>query len=194
MAFYCTDTNLTAAIPPARDNLFIRDTQAGSTSLVDWDTNAVGPGTDPTAAASLSADGRFIAFERTDGNLVPNDSTHDRDVFVTDQTQATTELISAHDPALPSLTPNGISLLFSSSVSTNGQYVAFSSDAANLVANDTNGFRDVFVHDFLSGTNVLVSAGTNGAVAAGGASTEPAISGDGRFVAFSSYATNLVHS
>jgi len=64
-------------------------------------------------------------------------------VFVTDLTLATTELISAHHPALPSLTPNGTSWLFSSSVSTNGRFIAFASDAANLVANDTNGCRDV---------------------------------------------------
>lgn len=191
VAFFCNDTNLTTTLPPARDNLYVRDMQAGATVFVDHNTG-VGLGVDPSAAAALSDDGRFIAFERTDGNLVPNDSTHDRDVFVTDLTLATTELISAHHPALPSLTPNGTSWLFSSSVSTNGRFIAFASDAANLVANDTNGCRDVFVHDFLSGANILVSADTNGAASAGGASTEPAISGDGRFVAFSSYATNIV--
>ena len=62
---------------------------------------------------------------------------------------ATSELISARDAALPSLSPNGSSLLSTLSVSTNGRYIAFASDADNLVPNDTNGCRDVFVRDLL---------------------------------------------
>ncbi len=77
-------------------------------------------------------------------------------------------------------------------MSTNGHWVVFSSDANNLVVNDTNGYRDVFVRDMLLQTNILVSAGTNGFAGSSGASSEPSISGDGRYVAFSSFATNIV--
>jgi Tol biopolymer transport system component len=79
----------------------------------------------------------------------------------------------------------------SSCISTNGRFIAFASSAANLTPNDTNGNQDIFVRDLLTGTNILVSADTNG-VSGNGYSLEPSISGDGRYVAFVSWATNLV--
>jgi Tol biopolymer transport system component len=82
-------------------------------------------------------------------------------------------------------------MLFALSASADGRYIAYASEADNLVPGDTNGFRDVFVRDLASGTNLLVSADPNG-VSGNGISTEPAISGDGRFIAFTSSATNLV--
>jgi Tol biopolymer transport system component len=69
--------------------------------------------------------------------------------------------------------------------------VAFASEADNLVPGDTNGYRDIFVHDLVAGTNALVSVATNSA-GADGSSIDPAISGDGRYVAFTSIADNLV--
>ena len=102
-----------------------------------------------------------------------------------------TVLISAHHPALPSQTPDGISGFTSFSVSSNGQFVAFYSDADDLVPNDTNATRDVFVRALVPGTNILVSVNTNG-VSGDYLSTDPAISGDGRYVAFTSSADDLV--
>jgi Tol biopolymer transport system component len=78
-----------------------------------------------------------------------------------------------------------------SRLSADGRYVAFESDATNLVANDTNGENDIFVRDRATGTTVRVNVDSSGAEA-NGISTELAISDDGRFVAFSSVATNLV--
>jgi Tol biopolymer transport system component len=77
-------------------------------------------------------------------------------------------------------------------VSSDGRYVAFASEADNLVANDANGCRDVFVRDLLLGTNILASASTNNVAPGDRLSTEPALSGDGRYVAFTSSADNLV--
>ncbi len=191
VAFFSTATDLTANALAGTWHLYVRDVQAGTTRLMDVDTNGVGTGVEPSTVPSLSADGSAIAFEDADGNLVPDDNNRDYDVFVRDLATDMTSMVSVHDPTLPSLTPNGYSVLFSSSVSTNGRYVAFASEANNLVANDTNGFRDVFVRDRVAGTNILVSADANG-FAASGLSSEPAISGNGRYVAFSSYATNLV--
>ncbi len=76
-------------------------------------------------------------------------------------------------------------------VSADGRYVAFQSYASNLVAGDTGGYRDVFVHDRQTGATERVSVSTGGAQADGDSRID-AISADGRFVAFSSYATNLV--
>jgi Tol biopolymer transport system component len=76
-------------------------------------------------------------------------------------------------------------------MSGDGRYVAFASEADNLVAGDTNKFRDVFVRDLATNTSMLVSVGPGG-VQGNGVSSEPSLSSDGRFVAFSSTATNLV--
>jgi Tol biopolymer transport system component len=75
-------------------------------------------------------------------------------------------------------------------INTDGRYVAFPSDGSNLVAGDTNGVRDIFVHDRQTGVTVAVSVGVGG-VQGDDLSRNPAISDDGRYVAFSSPATNL---
>jgi Tol biopolymer transport system component len=77
-------------------------------------------------------------------------------------------------------------------ISADGRFVAFASEATNLVPGDTNGFADIFVHDTVKGTIQRVSVASGGAQAVGGHSFYPSISADGRFVAFNSDATNLV--
>ena len=76
-------------------------------------------------------------------------------------------------------------------ISANGRFVAFTSDASNLVANDINARRDVFVRDRSLGTTKRVSVGSTGAQG-NKQSAQPFISGDGRFVSFTSQASNLV--
>jgi len=191
VAFIGSGTNLAANSFDGQFHVYLRDQQAGITQLVDGDTNGIGAGVFPATFPGLSADGRFVVFNCVNGNLVPNDRNHAEDVFVRDTVAETTELISIPDPTLISYTPNGNSGFYPGSVSADGRFVAFSSDADDLILGDTNRQRNVFVRDLLLGTNVLVSADTNG-VAASGFSFEPAISGDGRYVAFSSYASNLV--
>ena len=124
---------------------------------------------------ALSADGRYVAFGFGD-------------VFVRDRQSGTTERVSV---APDGTQANGSS--FYPALSANGQFVAFVSDATNLVPGDTNGQSDVFVRDRLKSTTERVSVGPGGAqsnVYSGGFGL--AISADGRFVAFSSYAKNLV--
>jgi Tol biopolymer transport system component len=181
----------TNALPDGYD-LYVRDLQANTTRLVDADTNGVGAGVDSTAVPSMSSDGRFAAFESGDGNLFANDGNRCRDVFVRDLTAGATELISMHHPTLPSRTPRGPSGVALFSVNTNGRFVAFASEADDLVPGDTNGCRDVFVCDMLFGTNAFVSVDTNGVAPGDSVSTDPAISGDGRYVVFTSLADNLV--
>jgi Tol biopolymer transport system component len=171
-------------------HLYLRDLQAGVTTLLDADTNGTGAGFG-LATPQMTSDGRFAAFECPDRGLVPNDRNHDYDVFVRDLVGSRTELISARNDALPTVTPNGASLLSAGSLSSDGRYVAFASEADSLVPGDTNLYRDVFVCDLLLATNLLVSVSTNGA-GADGPSTEPVISGNGRYVAFTSGADNLV--
>jgi Tol biopolymer transport system component len=191
IAFLSSATNLVTNSLVGSYHLYLRDTQSGTTTLVDADINGVGSSVLPSSAPRLSPDGSLVAFECLDANLVANDRNHDYDVFLRDLSAGSIELISAHHPAFPSASANGPSAVSTLSASANGRFVAFTSDADNLVPYDTNGFRDIFVRDLELGTNLLVSVGTNG-VGADGISTEPAISADGRFVAFTSSADNLV--
>ena len=171
--------------------LYRRDLLTGTTLLLNVGTNGV-PSPVPTATvARISDDGAIVAFEAADGSLVANDSNHSLDVFVRDIVPATNELISSCLPALGGNSPNGPSQIASFSASSDGRYVAYSSEADNLVGGDTNAFRDIFVRDLATATNWLISVGPGGG-GANGTSYEPSISGDGRYVAYTSSATNLV--
>ncbi|MGH3115296.1 MAG: TolB family protein, partial [Gaiellaceae bacterium] len=136
--------------------------------------------------ARVSADGRYVAFESVATNLVPGDTNGARDVFVRDRTAGTTVRVSVDGGGAQanssSRTP---------AISADGRYVAFASAANNLVAGDTNGQEDVFVRDLIGGTTVRASVDTAG-LQGNSSSNSPAISADGRHVAFGSSATNLV--
>ena len=156
------------------------------------DTNGTGFGVISVTVPSMSDDGSVIAFESGEDNIVPSDGNPDSDVFVRELAAGSAELVSVHDPSLPSVTPSGgISGVTPYSLSANGRYIAYFSDAGNVIPNDTNGYRDVFVRDLMTGTNVLVSVNTNGVIG-DSISTDPAISGNGRYVAFTSSADDLV--
>ena len=150
-----------------------------------------------SGGSSVSADGRYVAFYSKATNLVAGDTNTCggcspagccADVFVRDRGAGTTERVSV---ATGGGEANGASA-YGPSISASGLYVAFRSYATDLVAGDTNGVPDVFVHDRVTGTTERVSVATGGAEANGGSSDYPSISAKGRYVAFDSEATNLV--
>jgi Tol biopolymer transport system component len=190
VAFISSATNLVTNALAGVCHVYVRDLQAGVTQLLDAYTNEVGAGVDSTAVPAISADGSVVAFDCA--NLLPDNRHLVHDVFVRNVAEGATGLISASNPVRSSQTPDGISGITPFSASSNGLFVAFYSDADNLVSNDTNGCRDVFVRDVVSGTNILVSVNTNGNASGDGISTDPAISADGRYVVFTSSADNLV--
>ena len=190
VAFVSNATNLVANTLTGDWHVYRRDLQAGVTQLLDADTNGIGTGVASTLVPALSADGSVVAFDTV--NLLSDNRHMNDNVFACDLTAGATSLISARQPALLSPTPNGLSGLTPFSVSANGRFVAFYSDADDLVPNDTNGFGDVFVRDLIAGTNILVSVNTNGSASGDGLSTDPAISSNGQYVVFTSSADNLV--
>ena len=165
-------------------HLYVRDLQAGTTQLAAVDANGAGAEVSGGTSPTLSANGGLVAFECLDGNLVPNDTSHTYDIFVQDVGTNTLELVSAHAPALASLTANGDSLISSASVSTNSRYVAFVSMADNLTANVKSGYQDVYVRDLLTGSNILASVAVDGISTGNGPSSAPSISADGRYGGF----------
>lgn len=140
-----------------------------------------------SSSASVSADGRYVAFESDASNLVAGDSNASGDVFVHDMVAGTTVIASVRSSGAIGDAGSGGPF-----ISANGRFVGFESDATNLVKGDTNGQTDVFVHDVVSGKTTRVSVRSSG-VQGDGSSREPSLSVDGRYVAFGSYSTNLVN-
>jgi Tol biopolymer transport system component len=135
-----------------------------------------------------SADGRFIVFTSDAGDLVANDANSASDVFVRDLQTDTTRLVSVNNAGTGS--GNGLSL--AASITPDGRFVLFGSDASDLVANDTNGASDVFVRDLQTDTTRLVSVNNAGNASGGGGSSPGFITPDGRFAVFNSAAIDLV--
>lgn len=156
-----------------------------TTSLASIATGGA-QGDSSSAAATISADGRFVAFHGTATNLVPGDTNGVGDVFVRDLATGTTERVSV---ATGGAEADASSVFVQpAALSADGRFAAYASRATNLVGGDTNGQTDVFVRDRQSGTTERVSVATSG-VQGGGASYGAVISRDGRYVAFVSAAS-----
>jgi len=168
-------------------DIFVHDRKSGATTRVSVDsTGAQATGGDSSRPA-LSGNGRFVAFESVATDLVPGDTNGASDSFVHDRKSG----LTSHESVAA---PEGQATGGSSSnpaLSGNGRFVAFESDAPDLVPDDSNGLSDIFVHDRKSGTTTRVSVDAAGAEASNH-SFVPALSANGRFVAFESGATNLV--
>ena len=134
---------------------------------------------------AMSSDGRYVLFSGGD-EFVTGDENQQQDLVLHDNWTGINELISLTDAGLPSNGSSG-----SSFVSGNGRFVAFVSDATNLVASDTNHTDDVFLRDRQAGTLVRASLSNTGAQVNQGCFT-PSVSDDGRFVVFDSPASGLV--
>lgn len=165
--------------------LLLSPAAAQSTERVSVDGAGL-QGNGESENAVISADGRFVAFDSSASNLVPGDVNGLPDVFIHDRQTGQVSLVSA---APGGAGGNGFSL--DPAISRDGRYVAFRSKSDNLAPGDLNGTWDVFVHDRLTGQTAMVSLSSSG-TPGNGLSLEPAISGDGRLVAFSSQADNLV--
>jgi Tol biopolymer transport system component len=184
IAFFSSASNLTPDDNNGTYDVFVHDRQMGETTRVSVDSNGV-EANGYSANPSLSADGRYVAFESQANNLTPGDTNGAYDVFVHDRQTAETTRISV---ATGGTQGNGDSE--APSISADGRYVAFRSQASNLAADDTNGMYDVFVHDRQTGETERVSTATGGAQA-NHFSYELALSANGRYVAFDSLASNL---
>lgn len=185
VAFTSRASNLVSSDTNESLDAFVRDRQSRTTVRVSLGHGGA-QGDRDSYVGSISADGRYVAFFSGASNLVPGDTNRVFDVFVRNRVSGTTERVSMRTDGRQG---NGDS--FDPALSADGRFVAFSSDASNLVPGDTNDTTDIFVHDRRTGTTELVSRGPGGR--SGNAhSNESSISADGRFIAFTSAATNLV--
>lgn len=190
IAFDSDADNLSAEDDNALTNVFVRDLRTGETILVSRAGGPAGAAADDSSVEpSISADGRYVAFRSGADNLSTEDDDAVTNIFVRDLVAGTTTLVSrASGPAAAAA--NGDS--FEPDISADGRYVAFRSSADNLSSEDDDSVENIYVRDLVAQTTTPVSRASGPAGAgADGSSFAPAISGDGRRVAFDSAATNL---
>lgn len=173
-------------------DVFVRDMVAGTNEWISQSTSGLVPftasGFSSLSQQSMTANGRWVVFSSRAEDLVTNDSNQDEDVFLTDLVSGTTTLVSVGldgKSALGGYSANPV-------VSSNGQFIAFVSTATNLLPNLANPFGNIYRRDMAGSSNVVVSVSADGANPGNGSSSSPAMSRDGRFVAFLSTSTDLV--
>jgi Tol biopolymer transport system component len=201
VTFESNATNLTSITTTGTTQIYVRDRTAGTTTLVSQSaTGTAGNGV--SLQAAISGDGRYIAFASDATNLVAGDTNAVRDVFLRDLSTSTTTRLSVDSSGGQA---NGASrapaINRNPGNASDGRYIAFSSEATNLVANDTNGISDIFVRDRVGNTTTRVSVSSAGTQATDPTditttgtqvgSVNPSISATGRYVAFASLADNL---
>jgi Tol biopolymer transport system component len=179
-----------------RADVFVYDRSTGRTERVNVSSSGV-EADRATFRGMVSGNGRFVGFRSRANNLVPDDTNAALDVFVYDRaTGQTTRASIATDGTQADARGFDRSSRWSMFMSrpflsANGRYAAFTSRAPNLVEGDGNQMSDVFVHDLVTGMTTRVSISANGREA-DGESFVSGISADGRVVAFTSFADNLV--
>ncbi|MFO0983375.1 MAG: hypothetical protein U1E76_16845 [Planctomycetota bacterium] len=188
VVFYSYATNLVPEDRNGVPDVFVRDLLAGTTTRESVDSSGAegnGPSGDGLGAA-ICAGGRYVAFYSQASNLVGDDTNGFGDVFIRDRLQQLTSRVSVSSSGEQANWDSWVP-----SISDDGSLVAFGSRATNLIPDDTNNQVDVFVRNTLLGTTRRVNVSSSGAQA-NGSSFSHFLAGAGRYVAFSSYATNLV--
>jgi archaellum component FlaF (FlaF/FlaG flagellin family) len=201
VAFVSSASNLVLGDTNTIDDVFLRDVANGSTKRVSADANGVQAlGGLDSSSPSVSNDGRYVAFTSDATNLVPGDTSLAYDVFRKDMSSGSIERVSVSSAGMEGNDNSGDwTSDEGASISSDGNIVAFASDASNLVSNDTNydpdmyGYSqpDVFLRNIAARQTRRVSVSATGAEAQG-TSASASISADGRYVAFASNAENLV--
>lgn len=184
VVFYSYAEDLVGGDDNLTNDVFLRDRQAGTTervSIADDESQA----DNYSDTASVSDDGRYVAFVSRATNLLGGGGSDEYFVYVRDRTAGTTTMVS-----LDSSDGEPESACYWSDISADGRYVAYYSAATDIVSGDGD-FDDIFVHDRQTGETALASVSTTGGPTHG-FSDKPSISADGRYVAFASSAPDLV--
>ncbi|MFN0241692.1 MAG: hypothetical protein ACKVWV_02270 [Planctomycetota bacterium] len=185
IAFRSASSNLVAGDTNGFFDIFVHDRQTALTTRASVDSFGA-QGNFASFRASISGDGRFVAFDSVATNLVVGDTNGASDIFVRDRQTSRTGIVSVSSAGI-----YGNENSADPSISGDGHYVAFHSRATNLVAGELNADEDVFVHDRFTQVTTREST-TSGGIPSNGVSLSPWITPDGRFVVFDSGATNLV--
>lgn len=187
VAFTCSATNLAGPGPSDDwDDVFVHDLDTGQTTLLTASARGE-PGDGVSSGASISGDGRWVAFVSYARNLVEGSPERWLCLYLADRQTGTITRVARVVAEVHGSTLDGGFC----AISADGRYIAFTSTAEDLVPGDTNGEQDLFVYDRQTAMIQRVSVSNQG-VQSNGWSGQPSISADGRFAAFSSRADNLV--
>jgi len=193
VAFVSGSPNLVNGDTNLVDDVYVHDLKTGSTVRASVDSN--GKQADRQSSwPSISADGRYVAFQSDASNLVAGDTDNATDVFVHDLRTGSTTRVSVDSKGNQEsgdATSGGAASVIPE-ISVSGRYVVFLSFATNLVASDTNAHDDVFIHDMQTRVTQLVSVTSDGAQTNGNSGGRLGVSADGRYVSFVSLASNVV--
>ena len=184
VAFTSTAPNMVPGDTNGRQDVFVRDRVAGTTTRVSVSNQGL-QGSGDSTQADISADGRYVVFSSDSSDLVPGDLSGQFDIFVRDRVANTTRRLTIGLAGAEADGGSGEPV-----ITPDGTYVAFISSASNLVADDSNGVDDIFVVTVATGAIVRASVGVGGQADA--PSFGAAISANGRYVAFATRADNLV--
>jgi len=187
IAFESESSNLVVGDTNGLTDVFLHDTHSGTTKLISMSLTG-GAANGLSNRPAISGDGSCISFLSAGSDLVNGDTNQLTDAFVYEAATNTIERISVTSSGMQS---GGVTPQTRSAASYDGRFVVFESRASNLVSNDTGPHSDIFLRDRLNGTTERVSI-NNFNMQGNGHSTEAAISADGRFIAFTSAATNLI--
>ncbi|HAP76506.1 MAG TPA: hypothetical protein DCR14_10525 [Acidimicrobiaceae bacterium] len=187
VSFYSNGSLVDADINSYND-VYVRDLVNGTTELVSVSSDE-DLGDNVSYTGEITPDGRFVAFYGLATTLVDDDTNDTWDVFVRDRQSGTTERVS-----VASNDDEGNDGSYYTSISDDGRFVVFSTDASNFAGDDTNTAEDIALHDRQTGTTTIISRAFHlpGDPVGNDRSSFPRISGNGQFVVFESYASNLV--
>lgn len=185
VTFVSEATNLVKDDNNGFGDVFLYERMRGTIRLVSRTQDGV-QGDNRSLQPAISADGRFIAFVSLSDTLSANDENDASDVFIYDATDDSLELASvASDDRQAQDTSKY------PAISSDGRFIVYQSKASNLAAGDHNNMYDIFLRDRQEGTTELISRGLQGN-AGNMESQRPSISDDGRFIAFESWASDLI--
>lgn len=187
-AFTSFANNITTNDTNSSPDVFLRDLQTNTTRLVSINAAGTASAAGPSELIDFTPDGRFITFSSGAQGLTsqPDGNGLGTDIYVRDMLNNVTTLVSINLAG----TASGNGFCFGGSISADGRYVVFTSDASNLVANDTS-TRDVFVRDLQTGTTTRISTNTAGTAGGNNQSSSGVIDAGGRFIVFFTNATDL---
>lgn len=192
VAFFSSSTKLVSGLTPVfpYQNIYVHERGAPGLELISVGEGSGGNA--PSHTPSIDGAGDLVAFESQASNLSPQNTSGEENVYLFERPAQETKLVSVGEAGKGDEAANAGSSR--PSISEDGNVVAFASEASNLVAGDTNSTSDVFAYERGNSSLELVSVGEEGEPASGPSSSgdTPAVSEDGRYVAFSSFASNLV--
>ena len=186
VCFFSWSGELVPGDTNADADVFVKDRTTGAIERVSISTSGE-EGDDQSANGKVSFDGNLVVFQSNATNFFAGDSNDRTDVFLRDRFAGVTECISVDSAGV-----QGNAVSFQPAMSRDGRLIVFTSYADNLIPSDSNGKPDVFIRDRVTGRTARVSVRDGGNGGGNGESSSPSITDDGRFVAFSSFADNLV--